>query len=109
MSEEGKKAGLIDEIASSSELLNVARHWAINIAERRKPWMRTLHRTDKIGSLAEARNTLMMARQQAKQIARNMPQHQACLDCIEEGIVHGAYSGVLKVLLLLVFPGALYA
>ncbi|KAL3532465.1 hypothetical protein ACH5RR_005986 [Cinchona calisaya] len=95
-SEEGKKAGLIDEIASSSELLNVARHWALDIAERRKPWLRTLHRTDKLGSLAEARNILKMARQQAKQIAGNMPQHQACLDAIEEGVVHGAYSGVLR-------------
>ncbi|CAI9100353.1 OLC1v1037333C1 [Oldenlandia corymbosa var. corymbosa] len=95
-SEEGKKLGLIDEIASSSELLNVSRRWALDIAERRKPWLRTLHRTDKLGSLSEARNVLKMARQQAKKVAPNMPQHQACLDAIEEGVVHGAYSGVLK-------------
>lgn len=95
-SEEGKKSGLIDEIVSSSELLNVSRRWALDIAERRKPWLRTLHRTDKLGSLSEARNILKAARQQAKQIARNMPQHQACLDAIEEGVVHGAYSGILK-------------
>ena len=98
MSEEGKKSGLIDEIVSSGELLNVSRCWALDIAERRKPWLRTLHRTDKLGSLAEARNILKAARQQAKQVARNMPQHQACLDAIEEGVVHGAYSGVLKVI-----------
>lgn len=97
-SEEGRNSGLIDEITSSSELLNVSRRWALDIAERRKPWLRTLHRTDKLGSLAEARNILKAARQQAKQIARNMPQHQACLDVIEEGVVHGGYSGILRVI-----------
>lgn len=97
MSEEGKKLGLIDAIVPSTELLKVARQWALDIAERRKPWMRSLHRTDKIGSLSEAREVLKSARQQVKQTARNMPQHLACLDVIEEGIVHGGYNGVLKV------------
>ncbi|XP_070003979.1 peroxisomal fatty acid beta-oxidation multifunctional protein AIM1 isoform X2 [Nicotiana sylvestris] len=96
MSEEGKKLGLIDAIVPSTELLKVARQWALDIAERRKPWMRSLHRTDKIGSLSEAREVLKSARQQVKQTARNMPQHLACLDVIEEGIVHGGYNGVLK-------------
>ncbi|XP_018628548.1 peroxisomal fatty acid beta-oxidation multifunctional protein AIM1 isoform X2 [Nicotiana tabacum] len=96
MSEEGKKLGLIDAIVPPTELLKVARQWALDIAERRKPWMRSLHRTDKIGSLSEAREVLKSARQQVKQTARNMPQHLACLDVIEEGIVHGGYNGVLK-------------
>ncbi|KAE8698384.1 Glyoxysomal fatty acid beta-oxidation multifunctional protein MFP-a [Hibiscus syriacus] len=64
--------------------------------ERRKPWLRSLHRTDKIGSLSEAREVLKIARQQAKKTAPNLPQHQICLDVIEEGIIHGGYSGVLK-------------
>lgn len=97
MSEEGNKLGLIDAIASPNDLLKVSRQWALDIADRRKPWLRTLHRTDKLDSLSEAHRILQIARQQAKQTARNMPQHQACLDSIEEGIVHGAYSGVLKV------------
>lgn len=59
--------------------------------------MRSLHRTDKIGSLSEALKLLKAARQQAKKTAPNMPQHQACLDVIEEGVVHGGYNGVLKV------------
>ncbi|XP_022729466.1 peroxisomal fatty acid beta-oxidation multifunctional protein AIM1-like [Durio zibethinus] len=96
MSEEGKKLGLIDAIVPSEELLKVSRTWALEIAERRKPWVRSLHRTDKIGSLSEAQEVLRIARQQAKMTAPNLPQHQACLDVIEEGIVRGGYNGVLK-------------
>lgn len=99
MSEEGLKLGLIDAVVNSQELLKVSRQWALDIAERRKPWIRSLHRTDKLCSLAEAREILKMARQQAKRTAPNLPQHQACIDVIEEGIVHGGYSGVLKVCL----------
>ncbi|XP_022749827.1 peroxisomal fatty acid beta-oxidation multifunctional protein AIM1-like isoform X1 [Durio zibethinus] len=96
MSEEGKKLGLIDALVPFEELLKVSRKWALDIAERRKPWLRSLHRTDKIGSLSEARKVLKIARQQAKKTAPNLPQHQACLDVIEEGIVHGGYNGVLQ-------------
>lgn len=87
---------------SSQELLKVSRQWALDIKERHKPWMRSLYRTDKICSLSEARQILKAARQQAKKTAPNMPQHQACLDVIEEGVVHGGYHGVLKVFLGLV-------
>ncbi|XVF88560.1 hypothetical protein PTKIN_Ptkin19aG0060600 [Pterospermum kingtungense] len=96
MSEEGEKLGLIDAIVPSGELLKVSRRWALDIADRRKSWLRSLHRTDKIGSLAEARKVLRVARQQAKKTAPNLPQHQACLDVIEAGIVHGGYNGVLE-------------
>ncbi|ESR64429.1 hypothetical protein CICLE_v10007590mg [Citrus x clementina] len=74
-SEEGWKLGLIDAVVTSEELLKVSRLWALDIA---------------------AREVLKLARLQAKKTAPNMPQHQACLDVIEEGIVHGGYSGVLK-------------
>lgn len=97
MSEEGKKLGLIDAIVSSEDLVKVSRLWAIGIVEGRKPWIRSLHRTDKLGSLSEAREILKVARQQARKTAPNMPQHQVCLDVIEEGVIHGGYSGVLKV------------
>ncbi|KAH9800759.1 peroxisomal fatty acid beta-oxidation multifunctional protein AIM1 [Citrus sinensis] len=100
----GWKLGLIDAVVTSEELLKVSRLWALDIAARRKPWIRSLHRTDKLGSLSEAREVLKLARLQAKKTAPNMPQHQACLDVIEEGIVHGGYSGVLKCLLLLRAP-----
>ncbi|KAI3711607.1 hypothetical protein L1987_70146 [Smallanthus sonchifolius] len=96
LSEEGKKLGLIDAIVPPQDLLKVSRQWALDIAEARKPWVRSLHRTDKIGSLSEAREIIRNARQLAKRMAPNMPQHQACLDVIEEGVVHGGYAGVLK-------------
>ncbi|KAK7314462.1 hypothetical protein VNO77_32986 [Canavalia gladiata] len=95
-SEEGKKLGLIDAIVSSEEVLKVSRLWALEIGERRKPWIRSLHRTDKIGSLSEAREVLRTARQQVKKTAPHLPQQQACIDVIEHGIVHGGYSGVLR-------------
>lgn len=96
MSEEGRKLGLIDHIVSSQELLSVSRQWALEIAERRKPWVRSLHQTDRIGSLSEARQVLRAAKVQAKKTAPNMPQHQVCLNVIEEGIFHGGYNGVLE-------------
>lgn len=96
LSEEGKKLGLIDAIVSPEELLKVSRQWASDIADRRKPWISSLQRTDKLGSLSEANEIIKVAREQAKRTAPNMPQHQACLDVIHEGIVHGGYSGVLK-------------
>lgn len=91
------KLGLIDAVVPPQDLLKVSRMWALDIAEGRKPFVRSLHMSDKLGSLAEAHDFLMLARQKAKQTARNMPQHQACLDVIEEGIVYGGYTGVLKV------------
>ncbi|KAL0873025.1 hypothetical protein Bca101_022730 [Brassica carinata] len=95
-SEEGQKLGLVDALVPSGDLLSTSRKWALDIALGRKPFLRSLHRTDKIGSLSEARAILMKTRQLAKKIAPNMPQHHACIDVIEEGIVHGGYSGVLK-------------
>ncbi|CAH8340723.1 unnamed protein product [Eruca vesicaria subsp. sativa] len=95
-SEEGHKLGLIDALVPPGDLLSTSRKWALDIADRRKPFLRSLHRTDKIGSLSEARAVLMKARQLAKRIAPNMPQHHACIEVMEDGIIHGGYSGVLK-------------
>ncbi|KAE8687528.1 Glyoxysomal fatty acid beta-oxidation multifunctional protein MFP-a [Hibiscus syriacus] len=96
MSEEGKKLGLIDAIVPSEELLEASRRWALDIAEKRKPWTRSLCRTDKIGSILEAKEVIEIARKKARRTVPNLPQHQACLDVIEEGIVHGGYHGILK-------------
>nr|KAJ0195704.1 hypothetical protein LSAT_V11C700351410 [Lactuca sativa] len=92
LSEEGEKLGLIDAIVPPQELLK-----ALDIAEARKLWAHSLHRTDKIGSLLEAREIIKAARQHVKRTFPNLPQHQACLDVIEEGIFRGGYAGVLKV------------
>ncbi|XP_068653028.1 peroxisomal fatty acid beta-oxidation multifunctional protein-like [Aristolochia californica] len=96
MSSEGKELGLIDAVVSSEELLRFSKCWALDIAERCKPWLSSLLRTDKLGSLPEARQILNAARDGARQTAPNMPQHQACLDAVEEGIAFGGYAGVLK-------------
>jgi enoyl-CoA hydratase/3-hydroxyacyl-CoA dehydrogenase len=88
---------LIDALCSPDELIKTSRLWALEIANCHKPWMRSLGRTDRLGSLSEARAVLNAARQQAMKIAPNMPQHQACLDVMEEGILYGGQAGVLKV------------
>ncbi|KAM3346799.1 hypothetical protein ACQJBY_021026 [Aegilops geniculata] len=93
---EGKEHGLIDALCSPDELIKMSRLWALEIANYRKPWIRSLGRTDGLGSLSEARAVLSMARQQANKVAANMPQHQACLDVIEEGVLYGGYAGVVK-------------
>ncbi|KMZ63897.1 Peroxisomal fatty acid beta-oxidation multifunctional protein [Zostera marina] len=93
---EGKNLGLIDELVSSSELLRVSRLWALDIADKRKPWVSSLRRTDRIGSLSEARMIIKEARQLSKRIAPNMPQHNACLDVIEEGVLFGGYAGSIR-------------
>uniref|UniRef100_A0A453NDG4 Uncharacterized protein n=1 Tax=Aegilops tauschii subsp. strangulata TaxID=200361 RepID=A0A453NDG4_AEGTS len=93
---EGKERGLIDALCSPDELIKMSRFWALEIANYRKPWIKSLGRTDRLGSLSEARAVLSMARQQAKKVAPNMPQHQACLDVVEEGVLYGGQSGVVK-------------
>lgn len=105
-SEEGYKLGLVDAVVPSEELLKVSRSWALDIVEKRKPWVRSLHRTDKLGSLSEALEILKFSREQARKTVPHLPQHQACLDVIKEGIVCGGYSGILKVFLLLPFKGS---
>eukprot|EP01018_Ginkgo_biloba_P007976 Gb_20830 [translate_table: standard] len=95
-SDEGKKLGLIDAIVSPGELMNTARKWALEIVERRRPWVNTLYRTDKLEPLGEAREILKFARDQAKETAPNLPHPQICLDAIEEGIVSGGLAGVVK-------------
>ncbi|XP_047940459.1 peroxisomal fatty acid beta-oxidation multifunctional protein AIM1 [Salvia hispanica] len=95
-SEEGNDLGLVDAVVPSDELIKASRQWALDIIERRKPWIRSLHRIDKLGSVPEVVDIIKTARQQAKQSFKNVPQHQACLDVIEEGIIHGGYHGILK-------------
>ncbi|KAI0496783.1 hypothetical protein KFK09_023107 [Dendrobium nobile] len=93
---EGTEYGLVDATTSPENLLIVSRRWALDIAERSKPWISSLKRTDKLTSLSEARKILHVSGQHAKKIAPNMLQNQVCLDAIEEGIVFGGYAGLLK-------------
>jgi enoyl-CoA hydratase/3-hydroxyacyl-CoA dehydrogenase len=84
--------------------MKISRLWALDIANCRKPWIRSLGRTDRLGSLSEARAILSAARQQTKKVAPNMPQHQVCLDVIEEGVLSGGHAGVLKVCVCICLP-----
>nr|XP_016510895.1 PREDICTED: peroxisomal fatty acid beta-oxidation multifunctional protein AIM1-like [Nicotiana tabacum]XP_016510896.1 PREDICTED: peroxisomal fatty acid beta-oxidation multifunctional protein AIM1-like [Nicotiana tabacum] len=90
-SEEGKELGLIDAIVSSEELLAVARCWALDIVEGRQPHCNSLEKTDKLGPKDESLEILKSARQRYR-----APHYSACLDVIEEGIISGGFSGVLK-------------
>ncbi|PKU85919.1 peroxisomal fatty acid beta-oxidation multifunctional protein isoform X2 [Dendrobium catenatum] len=93
---EGTEYGLVDATTSPENLLIVSRQWALEIAERSKPWISSLKRTDKLTSLSEARKILHSSGKHAKKISPNMPQNQVCLDAIEEGIVFGGYAGLMK-------------
>jgi len=96
MGKEGLECGLIDELASSSDLIKVARRLALDIADKPKPFIRSLHRTDRLCSVSEAMEIIETARQIAKTLSPNTPQQGGCLDAIEEGIVNGGLKGIQK-------------
>jgi len=95
-SEEASELGLVDAVVPPLELLNSARRWALDIAEFRRPWIRSLYRTDKLEPLGEAREILKFARIQAQKRAANLKHPLVCLDVIEEGIVSGPMAGLVK-------------
>lgn len=89
--------GLIDAVVPPAELLNTARRWALDIVERRKPWVSSVLRTDKLPSLGEAREILNFARGQTRKQAPNLKHPLMCLDAVEVGIVSGPRAGLEKV------------
>ncbi|KAI9122870.1 hypothetical protein K1719_005759 [Acacia pycnantha] len=94
--EEACSLGLVDAVVSSNELLNTARQWALDILERRRPWVASLYKTDKIEPLGEAREIFNFARSQTKKRAPNLEHPLVCIDVIEEGIVSGPRAGLWK-------------
>lgn len=94
--EEAHNLGLVDAVVSGDELVDAARRWALDILERRKPWVSSLYRTDKLEPLGEAREILNFARTQARRQAPNLRHPQVCIDVIEEGIVSGPRVGLMK-------------
>ncbi|CAO2821994.1 unnamed protein product [Amaranthus hypochondriacus] len=93
---EAHKCGLVDAIVPGNELLSTARRWALEILERRKPWVSSLYKTDKLESLGEAREILKFAREQARKQAPNLKHPLVCIDVIEEGIASGPRAGLWK-------------
>uniref|UniRef100_A0A175YPJ2 Uncharacterized protein n=1 Tax=Daucus carota subsp. sativus TaxID=79200 RepID=A0A175YPJ2_DAUCS len=94
--EEALSLGLVDAIASPAELISTARRWALDILERRKPWVASLYKTDKLEPLGEAREILNFARAQARKQGPNLSHPLVCIDVIEEGIVSGPRAGLWK-------------
>jgi enoyl-CoA hydratase/3-hydroxyacyl-CoA dehydrogenase len=94
--EEALSLGLVDTLASPDELVNTARHWALDILKHRRPWVISYYRTDKLEPLGEAREILKFARAQTRKRAPNLKHPLVCIDVVEEGIVSGAHAGLWK-------------
>ncbi|KAG9160086.1 hypothetical protein Leryth_005818 [Lithospermum erythrorhizon] len=94
--EEALSLGLVDAVVSPNELVDTARRWAIDMLERRKPWVSSLYKTDKLEPLAEAREILKFARAQTRRQAPNLKHPLLCIDAVEEGIVSGPVAGLWK-------------
>lgn len=94
--EEAHQLGLVDVVVSPNDLLKTARRWALDISESRRPWVRTLSKTDKLESPDEAREILKFARAQAQKQAANLQHPLVCIDVIEEGLVSGPRAGLRK-------------
>ncbi|KAL5228604.1 hypothetical protein ABZP36_016869 [Zizania latifolia] len=95
--EEAHQLGLVDSLLSSDDLVHTARRWALDICELKRPWIKSLYKTDKLEPLGEAREILKFARAQARRQAANLEHPLVCIDAIEEGIVSGPRAGLWKV------------
>lgn len=95
--EEALNLGLVDAVVSPDQLLATARRWVLDILERRKPWVSSLYKTDKLEPLSEAREILNFARLQTRKQAPNLNHPLVCIDVVEEGVVSGPRAGLLKV------------
>ncbi|KAJ8423104.1 hypothetical protein Cgig2_004702 [Carnegiea gigantea] len=93
---EAHSLGLVDAVVPANELIDAARRWALDVAERKKPWVSSLYKTDKLEPLGEAREILKFARAQARKQAPNLKHPLVCIDVIEEGIVSGPRAGLWK-------------
>jgi len=88
----------VDAVVSPNELVSTARQWALDIFERRRPWIASLYKTEKLDSLGEAREIFKFARAQAQKRAPNLLHPIVCINVVEHGIVSGPRAGLYKVL-----------
>ncbi|KAH7445114.1 hypothetical protein KP509_02G107300 [Ceratopteris richardii] len=95
-SEEARELGLVDAIVPAKDLISTARRWALEITNSQKPKIVSLHKTDKLEALGEAREILRFARQQTMKRAPNLFHPLKCLDAVEVGIVSGGLAGLYK-------------
>uniref|UniRef100_A0A6M2ELX9 Uncharacterized protein n=1 Tax=Populus davidiana TaxID=266767 RepID=A0A6M2ELX9_9ROSI len=94
--EEAHALGLVDAVVSPNELVSTARQWALDILERRRPWVASLYKTEKLDSLGEAREIFKFAREQVRKRAPNLTHPIVCIDVVEHGIVSGPRDGLYK-------------
>lgn len=95
--EEAYNIGLVDAVVSTDELVKMAKYWALDIAEFRKPWIKSLHKADKLEPLEEVKKMLNSARSQARERSPHVHSPLDCIDVIEEGIISGPRNGLVKV------------
>ncbi|GAB4851302.1 hypothetical protein Ancab_030598 [Ancistrocladus abbreviatus] len=93
---EAQSLGLVDAVVPADQLLNTARQWALDILERRKPWVASLYRTDNLDPLGDALKILNFARSQAQKHSPNLKHPLVCIDVVEEGVVAGPRAGLWK-------------
>ncbi|KAL6844990.1 hypothetical protein ACP4OV_025163 [Aristida adscensionis] len=93
---EAHELGLVDALASAHELVSTACSWALEIVEKKHPWLKSLHRTDRLPDLREVKETLKFARVRAQMQATNVQHPIVCIDVIEEGIVSGPRAGLME-------------
>ncbi|GFP80637.1 glyoxysomal fatty acid beta-oxidation multifunctional protein MFP-a [Phtheirospermum japonicum] len=94
--EEARNMSLVDAIVPADELPGVARQWALDMLECRRPWMISLYRTDKLEPLEEARTILKSARIEAQNQNPNVVHPFVCIDVIEQGIISGPHNALWK-------------
>ncbi|GAY35866.1 hypothetical protein CUMW_019050 [Citrus unshiu] len=94
--EEAHSLGLVDAVVAPDQLVSIARQWALDILEHRRPWVATLYKTDKIEPLGEAREIFKFARAQARKQAPNLTHPIVCIDVVEAGVVSGPRAGLQK-------------
>jgi enoyl-CoA hydratase/3-hydroxyacyl-CoA dehydrogenase len=94
---EAQKLGLVDAIVPANELVSTACSCALEILEQKRPWFKSLHRTDRLPDLGEAKEILKFARVQAQKQAANLQHPLVCIDIIEEGILSDPRAVLMKV------------
>ncbi|KAL3827809.1 hypothetical protein ACJIZ3_016611 [Penstemon smallii] len=94
--EEARSLSLVDAIAPADKLLGVARQWALDILECRRPWVISLYKNDKLEPLVEARTILKSARLRVQKQNPNVVHPLVCIDVIEAGIVSGPRNALWK-------------
>uniref|UniRef100_A0ACD5U364 Uncharacterized protein n=1 Tax=Avena sativa TaxID=4498 RepID=A0ACD5U364_AVESA len=93
---EAHKLGLVDAIVPANELVSTACSCALEILEQKRPWLKSLHRTDRLGDLGEAKKILKFARVQAQKQASNLQHPLVCIDVIEQGILSDPRAALMK-------------